>query len=110
MKQNPTCKEAHKTKAEYECPVLQTEGEGDGREDRDGGGEYYEVQRPGTPGPVTHCPTDYATHLEIQDLTLVDLYWLNICCFFIISLELTVLNIPPTEIRKAAFSVFTPWL
>ena len=24
--------------------------------------------------------------------------------------ELTVLHIPPTEIRKAAFAVFTPWL
>ena len=66
MKQNPTCKEAHKTKAEYECPVLQTEGEGDGREDRDGGGEYYEGQWPGPPGPVTHRPADYATHLEIN--------------------------------------------
>ena len=36
-----TCKEAYKTEIENKCPVFEAEGEGEGGENRGGGGEYY---------------------------------------------------------------------
>lgn len=52
-------------------PDKKTEREGNGGQDRGGGGEYYEGERPRPPGPVTHRPADYAANLgKIHIITI----------------------------------------